>query len=468
MLARIGDRVSAFFRATAPDPFVLAVVLTLATFGAALMRPGVSASGMIGAWASDAGVWFFLAFAMQMCLILVTGHILASSPPMARVLRWMAGLPRSGAQGAAMVALAAAALGVVNWGLGLIGGALLAREVGRSMSVRGVRAHYPLLAAAGYVGLLVWHGGFSGSAPITMTTEAQIVRTFGAAEAAHVAPIGLERTLLSPMNVVVTGGLVLLAPLVMGLMHPRAGQETLPAGAFGVGGDEGRDSGSAVGGARGAEGKALVPRLLEETPVVNLALAGMIGWWAWGYYVPSEDRASGLFSLTPNTMNLTMLMLGLVLHWTPSRFVAAADEAARGCAGIIIQFPLYAGIMVMMRESGLTREAAEWIARISSETTLPVLTFFSAAVVNLFVPSGGGQWGIQGPVALEAARAAGVAPERIVMAVAYGDQLTNMLQPFWALPLLAITGVKAREIVGYTAVLMALACVWVVVWLLVL
>jgi short-chain fatty acids transporter len=153
-------------------------------------------------------------------------------------------------------------------------------------------------------------------------------------------------------------------------------------------------------------------------------------------------------------------MLGLALHGTPARYVRAVDDAARGCAGIILQFPLYAGIMGMMHQSGLTAQIAAGLSAQASATTLPLYTFASAGVVNLFIPSGGGQWGVQGPIAVQAALEAGVEPAKMVMAVAYGDQLTNMLQPFWALPLLAITGVRARDIVGYTAVLMILAGLW--------
>lgn len=163
---------------------------------------------------------------------------------------------------------------------------------------------------------------------------------------------------------------------------------------------------------------------------------------------------------------MTMLMLGLLLHGTPRRYVRAVEQAASGCAGIILQFPLYAGIMGLMAGSGLTAQMASAIADTSSPTTLPLFTFVSAGVVNLFVPSGGGQWAVQGPIAMHAAADAGVNPAKMVMAVAYGDQLTNMLQPFWALPLLAITGVKARDIVGYTAIVMVVAAAWMAAGLL--
>jgi len=170
-------------------------------------------------------------------------------------------------------------------------------------------------------------------------------------------------------------------------------------------------------------------------------------------------------SLGLNEVNMGMLALGLIFHGSLASYGRAVEEGARGCAGILVQFPLYAGIMGMLGASGLIRGFAEAIAQ-GGETGVPLLTFLAAAIVNFFVPSGGGQWGIQGPIALEAGAAAGVAPGKMVMAVAYGDQLTNMLQPFWALPLLAITGAKARDIVGYTAVVMVVAGAWMALGLL--
>ena len=144
----------------------------------------------------------------------------------------------------------------------------------------------------------------------------------------------------------------------------------------------------------------------------------------------------------------------------------AAGDAARGCAGIIVQFPLYAGIMGLMYTAGLDRMITEFFVSIGNATTMPALSFISAGIVNIFVPSGGGQWAIQGPIALQSGMDVGIGPGKMVMAVAYGDELTNMLQPFWALPLLAITGVRARDIVGYTALVMVVAGCWMGGWLL--
>ncbi len=452
LIARVGLILSRGFRQVMPDPFVLAVLLTAFTCVLVLILTPTSPGRMVQLWAGDQGVWGLLKFGMQMCLILVTGHAIAASPPAGRVIARVAAVPRTGAGAAGLVALVACATGIFNWGLGLIAGAICARRVGEAMAAKGVRVHYPLLAAAGYLGLVIWHGGLSGSAPLKVTTQRDLVEILGANP--PIGPIGLERTMLSPMNLFVTLGLLVLLPLVVRLLHPSeaASEALVSAGARPATVPTGAE-GDAV-----LEAKPFLPRLLEDTPLVTALIVVLIGAWAVGYYFPREGR-SGILSLTPDTVNLTMLLVGLVLHRTPASYLRAVEDGVKGCAGIILQFPLYAGVMGLMAGSGLTALLATRLAS-GPASALPLLTFLAASVINLFVPSGGGQWAVQGPVAVEAAVSAGIDPAKIVMAVAYGDQLTNMLQPFWALPLLAITGVKARDIVGYTAIVMLVAGVW--------
>lgn len=460
MIGKLGLKISAVFRATAPDPFVLAVLLTAVTFLLAVGLTDSKPADLIDDWGSADGVWSLLGFGMQMCLILVTGHALASSPPVSALLDRLARVPRTGAQAAGLVAFVACVLAVCNWGLGLIGGALLARRVGVEMERRGRPAHYPLLAAAGYAGLMVWHGGLSGSAPLKVTTEKDLAEVFGSEP--PIDPIPLSETLLSPLNLVVTGGLLVIAPLFLAALTPRDPDAIEQASEFVPVREAVHDDSSAA-----ARGTPWLPRVLEDTPLVTVVLVGIVGWWAWRYYVPGGGAASGLWSLNPNSVNLSMLLLGLVCHGTPRRYLRAVEEATRGCSGVILQFPLYAGIMGVMKSSGLTAMFADALAEVSSAQTLPLLTLVSAGVVNLFVPSGGGQWAVQGPIAIEAAVGAGVDPARVVMSVSYGDQLTNMLQPFWALPLLAVTGVRARDIVGYTALLMVVGGAWMMLGLLI-
>ncbi len=499
MIRRLGQRFEAFFRATTPDPFVLAVGLTLVVFALAMLLEGATPLDVVRAWQGDEGFFALLAFSMQMVLILVTGHALAATPPIRALIAAVAARPRSGPQAAAMVAALAIGCGLLNWGLGLIAGALLAREVGASCARRGVAAHYPLLVAAGYSPMMCWHGGLSGSAPLMMTTESG-VRMLGEELAARIDPVPFTDTVLGVENLVITGGLWLLVPLLAALLSPKPGEpctaidpslidagEASPppssrvrliAGALalaaltiryplaklGVGAELQillvalLVTAAAVLLAHGRRAPATtIPERLERSPwvmaLIGLPLVVAVLVWL---------RDVGVEALDPNAINLIFLTAGLLLAGSLARYAASIGEAASGAAGIVLQFPFYAGIMGVMRTTGLAATMASWVSAVAPRELLGAVTFLSAGAVNLFVPSGGGQWAVQGPIAIDAADRLGLPLERAIMAVAYGDQWTNMLQPFWALPLLAITGVKARDILGYTTLFLIAGGVWIV------
>ncbi len=472
MISRLGLAISGVFRRIVPDPIVIAILLMALTavlamaFGDfpslsdqdAARSMGTRALRLLDEWRSDEGVWKLLGFGMQMCLILATGHALAASKPVAAALRALAELPRTGTQAVALVCFAACIAGVINWGLGLIVGAVLARDVGRAAARRGIHVHYPLLAAAGYMGLLVFHGGLSGSAPLAMTTREAAARVLRPEHLALIPEdgVGLDQTIGSPLNLVVTGGLVLGLPLLFVLFSPRRPEECRPIDLYA------RDLVLPIEPDAGAEDAGAIPRWLDGTPVTVGVLALVLG-AAFARVVFQK----GWTAIGFNEVNALMFALGLVCHGSARSYLRALEEGAAGCAGIIIQFPIYAGIMGMMSVSGLNRSLAEGITAAANADTLPVLTFAAATLVGLFVPSGGAQWSIQGPIALESAANHGVDPGPMIMAVGYGDELANMLQPFWALPLLAITGVKARDIVGYTAIAMVSAGIWMALGLMV-
>jgi short-chain fatty acids transporter len=330
---------------------------------------------------------------------------------------------------------------LLNWGLGLIVGAILAREIARSARRRGVRIHYPLVVAAGYTGLLIWHGGLSGSAPVSVATPGHPLESL-------MGVIPVRETLLSPLNLTVTLFLLVAVPTLLALMAPARDEDLEEAPA-----DE-------------AAPPAAPTR--ERTPATALEdsrlLVGLIVLAGLGFLIPYFARR-GWDGVNLSAINFTFLMAGLLLHGTPRRYAASVDEAVKGVGGILLQFPFYFGIMGMMAGAGLVERLAEgFVSGAGALGALggpvgsahAVLTFLSAGLVNLFVPSGGGQWAVQGPVAVEAARRLGTDLPTTVMGLAYGDQLTNMLQPFWALPLLAITRLHARAIIGYTALLMLL------------
>lgn len=507
MLRRIGHRFEAFFRATTPDPFVLAVALTLVVFALALLIEGTGPLEVVRAWQGDSGFFALLAFTMQMVLILVTGHALAATPPVRALIARVAGWPQTGPSAAAMVAALSIGCGLLNWGLGLIVGALLARDVGASCARRKIPVHYPLLVAAGYSPMMCWHGGLSGSAPLKMTTEADVQAMLGAELAAKVEPVPFTETVLGVENLVITGGLWLLVPLLCLLLSPKRGEPCVGIEAYAspaaepeqVAGPRGPrriaaslaavaflafalrgvllDPLAAIGVGEGAlvvvvslvvtaaavmlarerrEAAASVPERLERSPWVMALIGGPLVCATLLFF----DEV-GVAALDPNAINLMFLTAGLLLAGSLARYASSIGEATSGAAGIVLQFPFYAGIMGVMRTTGLAATMAGWVAAAAPRELYTTVTFLCAGLVNLFVPSGGGQWAVQGPIAVEAAADLGVPIEHAIMAVAYGDQWTNMLQPFWALPLLAITGIKARDILGYTALFLIAGGLWI-------
>ncbi len=439
MLERMGNALTAVARRFMPDPFVLALLLTLVSFVAAAVHVGFDSQVLV-AWVDGKGggkgFWNLLAFGMQMCLILVTGHALASSPPVRKLLDRMAGRARSPASAIVIVSVGAMLLALVNWGLGLIGGALLAREVGRRAKLRGVAVHYPLLAAGGYSGLMVWHGGLSGSAPLKVTLAKDLGEILGPDLAARVQPMSLGQTIGSLPNLVANAALLVLVPLLLVSMHPK--QKDQCSGAPEFSDDAPTD-----------DAPAQTPAERLDRAAWLSALFALFGIGTWLLLVKKQ----GIGNLDPNLINFLFLFLGLLLHGSARAYGNAVSEATQGCAGIILQFPFYAGIMGVLTGTGLLAAVAGSFAKVGA-AALPAVSFYAAGLVNLFVPSGGGQWAVQGPILMQAAVEAGMPPERLVMALAYGDQWTNMLQPFWALPLLGITRVSARDIIGYTAVLL--------------
>jgi short-chain fatty acids transporter len=438
-LHRLGHLLARFSERWVPDAFVFAILLTGFVYLLALIFGAHGPLQLIRDW--YAGFWNLLQFAMQMTLILVTGYALASSPAVRRGLAWLARQPRSGPGAVALTALSAGALGWIHWGLGLVAGALLAREVGLSARRRGLAVHFPLVAAAGYVGLLVWHSGLSGSAPLLVNTPGHFLE-------ARLGLVPLEQTLFRPFNLVFVAATLAAAALLLAAMHPR-GVAVTPIEAAGT------DELPAHDGKNRTDPIVMAPadRLAHSrTLVLLIVAAGFI------FLVPFFAR-TGLVGLDLNVLNFTFLMLGLLLHGTLASYAAAAAAGARAASGVIVQFPFYAGIMGLMSESGLVSVIAGWFIAISTPVTYPFWTMVSAAAVNFAVPSGGGQWAIQGPIVMEASQALGVEAGRSIMAVALGDQLTNMIQPFWALPLLGITGLRAGQVLGYTAAVMMVAFV---------
>lgn len=441
MIKRLGQKLSDLSERFVPEPFVLALILTLLTWFAAVFL-GESVAGMpvmervetlAEGWFADFYGTGLMKFALQMCIVLITGHALALSRPVQWLISQFTRIASSPRAAVVVVAVVACLASLIQWGLGAIAGAFMAREMGRSFAEQGKAVHYPLLGAAGYAGFLVWHGGLSGSAPLKVAEEGHFLE-----EAVGVIPI--SDTLLSPLNITVTGSLLVAIPLLFWSLMPTDESEmSLPPFARG-------EEAETIAEAEPWEG---VVGFLEKTRAINI----VIGVFLVGVLIQYFGE-KGVAGWNLDSINLLFLTLGIVLHPSPSSYVDAIVDGVKGAGGIILQFPFYFGILGLLKASGLIDQVAQFFVEISTARTFPIFTFLSGGIVNFLVPSGGGQWAVQGPVMMEAVRELGVSAEKVIMALSYGDAWTNMLQPFWALPLLGIMNLRAKDIIGYTALVM--------------
>ena len=485
-LARLGLAARRGFGRFTPDPFVVAAAMTLLVLVAGAVRLGDPA-GALRLWSAPGGLWALLAFAGQMALMLTLGTALAAAPLVRRGLDRLARAAAGPRRLVALVALVSCTLALVNWSFGLVCGAMFARTAGDEARRRGWRVDYPLLCAAGYAGMMVWHGGLSGTAPLKATALADLREVLGPQLAAAVGPIPLTQSLLGPLNLAVTGGLWLLAPLVFAAMTPPAGADpdarpapapedsaartpAAPDPADSLAPSVARTPAAPDPADSLAPSAARTPEPApEDSPLDRVERSPAV---AWALALPAAAalallvRDQGGAAVDLNAINLGLWILALALHGRPDRFLRACEAGARASAGILLLFPLYGGIMGVMKGTGLAAALAGVVAA-ADPRALTTLTFLSAGALNLFVPSGGGQWAVQGPIALAAAVERGVPADATMLAIAYGDQWTNMLQPFWAVPLLAITGVRARDIIGYCALWMLLGGAWITACLLV-
>ncbi|GAK02536.1 short chain fatty acids transporter [Geomicrobium sp. JCM 19037] len=412
-----------------PDAFLFALILTFIVFLLGIFITDSSPIAMVQFWGE--GFWDLLEFAMQMSLIVVTGYILANSSVVKSILARLALFANTPGQAIMLVTLVATFACLINYGFGLVIGALFARHVVQQVP----KVNFRLLVASAYSGMLVWHGGLSGSIPLTIATPGHFLE-----DMMGTIPIG--ETLFSPFNLFIVITMVILLPIMNRLLMRAADSSQKIEPVF-------TEQAAAKEETIDDKPKTAADRL-ENSQIISLVIGGL------GLiFVVMHFVQNGL-DLNLNIVNFTFLFLGILLHKTPRRFLKTVSDAVRNAGGIIIQFPFYAGIMGMMVESGLSDMMSEMFILISNEATFPLFTFISAAIVNFFVPSGGGQWAVQGPIMMSAAYEIGAEPARIAMAVAWGDAWTNMIQPFWTLPLLAIAGLKVRDIMGF--------CVIILIW----
>lgn len=402
-----------------PDPYIFVLLLTLITFAFAVVIQNQSPLTTIQQWGD--GFWGLLTFSMQMLLVLVTGFMLACTPLVKALLERLASLAKSPGSAIVLVTLVSLIASWINWGFGLVVGALFAKALARKVSV-----DYRLLVASAYSGFIVWHGGLAGSVPLTIATP-------GHFSEAQIGVVGTGETIFSGFNLLLLAIMFVIIPLVNRLMLPPESESIIV------------DSAKLKDDA--------LPSATNERPadkLENSKVLGLLVGFAGLAYLTNYFVSGGGLNL--NIVNTLFLFLAIVLHGTPRNVLHSLQQAVQGGSGIVIQFPFYAGIMAVMVQSGLAQTMSEWLISFASAESLPVWSFISAGIVNIFVPSGGGQWAVQAPVILPAAAELGAEINRVAMAVAWGDAWTNLIQPFWALPVLAIAGLKAKDIMGFCLV----------------
>ena len=424
-----------------PDAFVFCIILTIVVFIAAMPVAGMNPIEVANAWGS--GVWGLLAFSMQMALVLVLGSALANAPAIKKLIVKLAGVPKKPVGAVAFVTVISAICCFINWGFGLIIGALLAKEVAKK--IKGL--DYRLIIAAAYSGFVIWQAGISGSIPLGMTAlnaDGVVDNTAGAVT--EIVPT--SQTIFSAWNLIMVLAVVVVVAFVNAKMHPD------PKDVVSI---DPKLLEDAPDNTEVKARKDQTPAEKLENSMVLSYIVVVIGAIYLIYYF--VNAGSILNALSLNIVNLIFLILGIAFHKTPISYVRAITESAESAGGIILQFPFYAGIQGMMVTVGsngvsLASAISTAFVNISTPRTFPVLCYLAAGIVNFFVPSGGGQWAVQGPIMMPAGLELGVTPAVTAMGIAWGDAWTNMLQPFWALPALGIAGLGARDIMGYCAIVL--------------
>ena len=419
-----------------PDPFVIAIALTFATGLAAFaLAPTGRPDVIVASW--YAGTFDILAFAFQMVLILVTGHALASAPPVLRGLRGLVSLARTANQAVVLTFLVCALASFLNWGFGLVVAAIFSREVARRMKV-----DFGWIVAAAYSGWVVWATGFSSSIALTQASKGNKLNIIEKVTG-KVTPFG--DMVFQPYNLVATLLIVVAVPIAFVLIRPRdediVAYEPPPEAAV---------------AAKVTRGAANAPaRRLERWPL-----------WAWAFSLAGLATLAAAWiakgpTIDVNTVIWVFLMLGVGLHGSAVAYYGAINEAAKQVGSMILLYPIYGGIMGILNGTGLAGVISKAFVTVASAHTLPIWSFVCSLFITFLVPSGGGHWAVQGPFVIPAAVQLGASPASTAMAVAAGENVAYMLQPFFALPVVAIAGIGIQRVMGYTAVTFLIAgAIW--------
>ncbi|MBL9042534.1 MAG: short-chain fatty acid transporter [Myxococcales bacterium] len=419
-----------------PDAFLFALLATVLSLLLGSLWARAEWGPMLDGWGK--GFFSLLGFTLQMALIIILGHVVASADAVARLLGWLGGLCRTARGAVAQVALLAMLSSWLNWGFSLVFSAMLARAVARRFAERGQKVDYRALAAASFLGLgSIWAQGLSGSAALQMATPGALPPGL------HGHGIPLSQTIFlwqSLLSVVIE---VLVVTLLMWLIAPSEATAVTAA-----------DLGCSLDPPTSTNPPASEPPLPlrpGERPEHSPWLSAAFVLLALGFLWRSLRQApSVLEAVNLNTINLFLLALGTALHRTPARLQRAFAAATPAVWGVILQFPFYGGIAGILASSGLNARIADLFVGAASQATLPPLVAAYSALLGVLVPSGGSKWLIEAPYVLAAAERLHVHAGWMVAVYDLGEALANLIQPFWMLPVLGLLGLKARDVMRYT------------------
>jgi len=426
MLATLAIRLSAATARLVPSAFAIALILTFVTFALAFTVAGASPSRIVIEWGN--GFWTLVPFAMQMALVVLSGYLVSTAPIVDRAFARLARLARSPRGAVVLMALVSMLLAWVHWGLSLVGCAMFVRHVVRAQP----RVDYRLLVCAAYFGMgATWHAGLSASAPLLVATPGHFLEP-------TIGLIPVSATIFSAFNLGLTVVVVSLLVIMAAVLHPPEG-EARPIDAALLDRLERFDPPQ-------PPATPSIASRIDHSRLLTLAVAICGGSWLTWYF------ATHGFALTLDVLNFTVLMLAVALHPSAASLLAASERGAGLLAGVVLQFPFYAGMYGVIQGTALAQLVGEAIASIATPETLPVWLYWYSGLVNYFVPSGGSKWAIEAPYLVDAAMRLGVPTPQVVLAYAWGDMATDIIQPFWALPLLAAARIDFRDIIGYAAI----------------
>ena len=419
----------AFVERYYPDAFIFVIILSVITFISALFLTDTNTSSAVLAWGD--GLSMLFTFTAQITIIMIGAHSLAHTESVQIFLTRIGRLPNSAYQAYSLVAFTAGIASLCAWSFGLIIGAIMARSVAKECLKKPFKIHYPLLVASAYSGYVIWHMGYSSSSALFVATPGHLLES-------KIGVIPVTETILSPINIILAIIGLATITIVCPLMRPKK-EDTIEI-----------DPAVLTDNRQKSAEKKTELTLIEKfenhrSLSIFLSLAIFI-------YITITYTQKG-FSLTLDYVSWTFLAFGLLLANSPMHYIKLVNNAASTVGPIILQYPFYSGIMGLMATTGLMKVISDWIISIATPETLGFFAFLSGGFINMFVPSGGGQWAVQGPIMIEAALSLNVEPAIVVLGVAYGDQWSNMIQPFWLIPILAITGLRMRQVLGYTFVI---------------